>query len=104
MGKTIAELGNRNRPIDVIVYQKDGKDFLLLANSARGVMKISTENVAKAERIESRVADKRHGHLSVEEVSDWKGIEQLDKLDTKQALVLRKAEGGAMTLESLALP
>ena len=26
-GKTIAELGNRNRPLDMIVYQKDGKDY-----------------------------------------------------------------------------
>jgi len=25
-GKTIAELGNRNRPLDMIDYQKDGKD------------------------------------------------------------------------------
>ncbi|MCI0366110.1 MAG: hypothetical protein L0219_19800, partial [Phycisphaerales bacterium] len=36
-GKTIAELGNRNRPLDMIVYQKDGKDYLLLANSSRGI-------------------------------------------------------------------
>ena len=42
-GTTIAELGNRNRPLDMIVYQKDGKDYLLLANSSRGVMKIPTE-------------------------------------------------------------
>jgi len=34
-GKTIAELGNRNRPLDMIVYQKDGKNFLLMANSSR---------------------------------------------------------------------
>ena len=26
-GTTIAELGNRNRPLDMIVYQKDGKDL-----------------------------------------------------------------------------
>ena len=39
-GKTIAELGNRNRPLDMIVYQKDGKDFILMANSSRGVMKL----------------------------------------------------------------
>src|SRR5262249_36287382 len=26
-GKTVAELGNRNRPLDMIVYQKDGKDY-----------------------------------------------------------------------------
>ena len=42
-GTTIAELGNRNRPLDMITYQKDGKDYLLLANSSRGVMKIPTE-------------------------------------------------------------
>ena len=42
-GTTIAELGNRNRPLDMIVYQKDGKDYLLMTNSSRGVMKIPTE-------------------------------------------------------------
>jgi len=36
-GKTIAELGNQNRPLDMIVYQKGGKDYLLLANNSRGV-------------------------------------------------------------------
>src|SRR5262249_2202332 len=35
-GTTIAELGNRNRPLDMIVYQKGGKDFILMANSDRG--------------------------------------------------------------------
>src|SRR5262245_27521778 len=52
-GKTIAELGNRNRPLDMIVYQKDGKDYLLLANNSRGVMKISTDQIEKAEGIEA---------------------------------------------------
>src|SRR5439155_17183489 len=50
-GKTIAELGNRNRPIDMIVYEKNGKSFLLLANSSRGVMKISTDHIESAEGI-----------------------------------------------------
>ncbi|NND96722.1 MAG: hypothetical protein HKN47_05265, partial [Pirellulaceae bacterium] len=42
-GTTVAELGNRNRPLDMIVYSKDGTQYLLMANSARGVMKISTD-------------------------------------------------------------
>jgi hypothetical protein len=37
MGTTIAELGNRNRPTDMIVYRKGGKDYLLIANTSRGV-------------------------------------------------------------------
>ena len=47
-GTTIAELGNRNQPLDMIVYQKDGKDYLLMTNSTRGVMKIPTEGGGEA--------------------------------------------------------
>jgi len=32
----------------MIVYQKDGKDYLLLANSSRGVMKVTTEKIESA--------------------------------------------------------
>ncbi len=39
MGTTIAELGAGNRPLDMISYKKDGHDFILMANSSRGVMK-----------------------------------------------------------------
>ena len=42
VGTTIAELGAGNRPIDMIVYKKDGKEFLLMSNTSRGVMKIPT--------------------------------------------------------------
>ena len=43
VGTTIAELGNRNRPLDMILYKKDGREFLLMSNNSRGVMKIPTE-------------------------------------------------------------
>jgi hypothetical protein len=101
-GKTIAELGNRNRPLDMIVYQKDGKDFILMANSSRGIMKISTDNIEKAAGIETRVADKQGQPYQT--IDAWKGIDQLDKLDAKHALVLRRADDGALSLEALPLP
>ena len=44
-GTTIAELGAGNRPLDMIVYEKGGKHFILLANSARGVMKLPADNL-----------------------------------------------------------
>jgi hypothetical protein len=101
-GKTIAELGNRNRPLDMIVYQKDGKDFLLLANSSRGIMKISTDRIEKAESITAKVADKKG--QPYETIESWKGVDQLDLLDAQHAVVVRRAEGGTLHLESLALP
>jgi hypothetical protein len=102
MGKTVAELGNRNRPLDMIVYQKGGKEYLLLANSSRGIMKISTDQISSVEKIEAPVADKKG--LPYETIESWTGIDQLDRLDTQHAAVLRRAEGGSLDLESLPLP
>jgi len=102
MGKTVAELGNRNRPLDMIVYQKGGKEYLLLANSSRGIMKISTDQISSVEKIEAPVADKKG--LPYETIESWTGIDQLDRLDTQHAAVLRRAEGGSLNLESLPLP
>ena len=103
-GKTIAELGNWNRPLDMIVYQKDGKDFLLIANSARGVMKLSTDKIEAAESIAEHVKDGKTRGLAFETVKGWTGIDQLDRLDQDTALVLRKGEGSVQNLESMPLP
>src|SRR6185369_5003625 len=103
-GKTVAELGNRNKPLDMIVYQKDGKDYLLLANSSRGVMKISTDNIDKAQSITSPIRGGASSGQSFETIADWKGIDQLDQLDAKNAVVIRHGEGGDVNLESLPLP
>jgi hypothetical protein len=103
-GRTIAELGNRNRPLDMIVYNKDGKDWLLLANSARGIMKIDTDGIEAAGPIEEPVRGGGTKGQSYETIKEWTGVEHLDKLDEKNAVVIRKAEGGAVSLESMPLP
>jgi hypothetical protein len=101
-GKTIAELGNMNRPLDMIVYDKDGKTYLLMANSSRGVMKINTDNIDKAESIIAPVQGKKG--LTYETMTGWTGVDQLDRLDEKYAMVVRRVEGGSVNLESLPLP
>ena len=101
-GVTVAELGNRNKPLDLIVYQKDGRSHLLLANSARGVLKVSTDNIDKETPIKEKVKVETAG-LHQETIPNLKGVEQLDKLNDKQAVILVKnAEG--YTLESVPLP
>lgn len=102
MGRTIGELGNRNRPLDMVVYSKAGSDYLLMANSSRGVMKVETINFDKLPGIVEKVADT--GGASFDTVADWVGIEQLDLLDANYALVLQKSESGSRSLLSLALP
>ena len=93
VGTTIAELGNRNRPIDMIVYKKDGKEFLLMSNNSRGVMKIPTDGFATADGItEPRRADK--AGVGYETIAAMKGIEQLDLLDATHSIVLARTDAG----------
>jgi hypothetical protein len=103
LGTTIAELGNRNRPLDMIVYKKAGQEFLLMANNSRGVMKIPTAGFASAEKITTRVASETGG-VPFETVASMKGVEQLDLLDDSRTIVLARSEAGALNLDVLALP
>lgn len=101
-GKTIAEFGAGNRPLDMIVYQKGGKDFLLLSNSSHGVMKVNTDQIASAASITEPVQGTKG--LSFEKIQDWTGVDQLDRLDAQHAMVIRRGTGGAINLEALPLP
>lgn len=100
-GTTVAELGNRNRPLDMIAYEKDGKQYLLLANSARGVMKIGTENIEKQEGITERISGT--AGLGYDTLKELQGVEQLDKVGEGHAILLVRA-GDKASLETIALP
>lgn len=103
-GKTIAELGNRNRPLDMIVYQKDGKDYLLLANSSRGIMRISTDAIELNPGITEHIEGGGVAGQPYQTIEGWTGVDQLDRLDAGHALVLRRGEADAMDLVALPLP
>ena len=104
VGKTIAELGNRNRPLDMIVYKKDGKEYLLMANSSRGVMKITTEKLGNYKSITEKVSGGGTKGVPYETVSDWTKVYQLAELDGQHALVVRGADGDNLNLEAVRLP
>jgi len=101
-GTTIAELGNGNQPLDLIVYEKDGQNYLLLANSKRGVMKIKTDKAATQEGINKPV--KGTEGLPYDTISELKGVTQLDALDKDHALILVQGQGGTVNLETIELP
>jgi hypothetical protein len=101
-GTTIAELGNRNRPLDMVVYSKSGQDYILIANSSRGVMKVATSGIDRNDGIAEKV-DGTAGQ-SYDTIEDLSGVEQLDRLNDGHAVVLTRAEDGAMSLKTIALP
>ena len=105
VGTTIAELGNHNRPLDMIKYTKDGSHHVLMSNSARGVMKMSTKGLENFEAITEPLADAAIAGLPYETIKELEGVTQLDKLDDTHAVILvAKAEGGPVDLKTIALP
>jgi hypothetical protein len=101
MGMTIAELGNMNRPLDMIAYRKDGVDHILMANSHRGVMKIDASNLEQYGPITDKIAA-THG-VPYETIGDLQGVRRLDRLDDDSALAM-VATGEVLNLTTIALP
>jgi len=100
-GTTVAELGNRNRPLDIIVYQSGGKDYALMANSSRGVMKIALENIESQKGITEKINDK--AGQTYETIGSLKGVLELDRLNKGHAAILVK-DGGPTNLQTIPLP
>ena len=101
MGTTIAEFGAGNTPLDMIAYSKEGKNFILMSNTSRGVMKFSAEGLDKFEPITARVPDK--AGVPYETVASLTGVVQLDQFDAQRAVVLTRT-GTALDLRTVALP
>ncbi len=101
-GTTIAELGNRNRPLDMIVYQSGGKSWLLLANNSRGVMKISTDGIDRAQGITEKISGV--AGQKYETIAALKGVTELDRLNKSHAVVIVREGAGPMTLATIPLP
>jgi hypothetical protein len=102
-GTTVAELGNHNQPLDMIVYRRDGADYLLLINSARGTMKISTDDIEK-NSISEHVADGGTAGQTYETIEELSGAVQLALLNDEHAVVLLQHEDGPLNLRTVELP
>jgi len=101
-GATIAEFGAGNTPLDMVVYKKDGANFILMNNTARGVMKIKADKLEGYSAITERVAG--IAGVPYETIAALTGVDQMDKWDDSTALVLVKNAGGSHDLKSIALP
>jgi hypothetical protein len=101
MGATIAELGAGNRPLDMVLYKKDGKEFLLMSNTSRGVMKIPTATFGTAPHIATAVGGT--AGIAYETIASMQGVQQLDLLDSSHSIVIAKA-GSSLDLQTPALP
>ncbi|MEX1231194.1 MAG: hypothetical protein WEB58_13190 [Planctomycetaceae bacterium] len=103
VGTTVAELGNRNMPLDMIVYEQGGERFLLMANNNRGVMKISTQDIGRKEGITAPVKDGGTAGQKFETIEDLNGTVQLDRLNDELGVIIQSAND-QLQLRTVKLP
>lgn len=100
-GTTIAEFGAGNTPLDMIAYSREGKNFILMSNTSRGVMKFSADGLEAFAPITGSVPDK--GGVPYETVASLTNVVQMDQLDAQRAVVLQRTASG-FDLHTVALP
>ncbi|MFT5499256.1 MAG: hypothetical protein ACI9TH_004671 [Kiritimatiellia bacterium] len=118
-GTSVLELGSGNRPIDMFIYEKDGKPFVLtntfrfhhakrpMGPSPYFTVKfeqgILSEKEAVNEKALLRLSDFKPATDRVQVVDAYHGVMQMDSLNNSHAVVLRQVETGVQ-LEILPLP
>ena len=75
-----------------------------MANSARGVMKVSTEGLEKNQGLNKPVSGGGTAGQEYETIESLAGVTQLDKLNDTSAVIVTETEGGAANLSTVALP
>ena len=78
-GRTVAELGNWNTPLDMIEMEKEGQRYILMANSNRALMKIKVSNIESfGDSLTERVQE-RAGTAGVDFINlPFVNVQQLD--------------------------
>ena len=109
-GVTISDLGAGNQPLDMVPYKKDGHEFILIANSSFGVVKLHADNLGQYKPIDSPTVVDVAG-APYDKIAALTNVRHLTQIDASNALVLTSAGGGGFgpatgpfNLQTVALP
>jgi len=100
VGYTMMDLGAGNQPIDMIRYAKNGQDFLLMANSKHGIVKVPTAQFATLPAITAKVDTAG----SFEAIAAMPDVVQLDLLDAQRSVSIAGKANEPKNLNVTALP
>jgi len=98
-GRTVAEFGSGNFPLDMVVMRKEGRDVLVLANSQLPILVIDPADI---ERFEGAITEEVPGYLGgvSAEYRAGTGTVQMDRLNDQNLVLLRRNASGTMDLAS----
>jgi hypothetical protein len=100
-GRTVAEMGSGNTPIDMTTITKGNESFLVMGNTARGVSKVNYTTIASFEGTLTEKVATTAGTAFVL-VPTLTKVLQMDKLDNNHVVILQKKESGSVDLMTTA--
>ncbi len=100
-GRTVAELGNSNTPLDMIVMEKEGNQYLLMANSNRALMKIKFSDIEAFQASLTTPVEERSATAGVDFIAlPFVNVLQLDKIDDGSWVMLQRNAEGKLNLST----
>ncbi len=84
-GETLAELGRHSSPVDMIQYTRNGQDYLLVANTLNGVMRLSLDGFDTFEAVDETGGDE--SQIPTQRLG-LRGVAQMDAYDESRAVML----------------
>jgi len=96
-GRTVAEMGAGNTPIDMVTISKGGEAYLVMGNTARPVSAVSYKNIAA---FEGTITERINGTAGTPytNVASLTKVLQMDKLDNSKVVIMQKKENGDIDL------
>lgn len=93
-GRTVAELGNRNTPLDIVEIENDGESYFLMNNTSRPVMKIAVSEVAAFKDYLTEPVKGNSMTAGVDYISlPYVNVLQMDKYGDGVVMLQRRADG-----------
>lgn len=110
MGKTVAELGSHNHPIDLISYEHEGGEYLLVCNDRHPVFKVACKDIdlqgpltEPDDSLDESPADPVTPGVGVpRELLPHPGVKRMANLNGHGVLMLQEEEGGGSHLRTYA--
>jgi hypothetical protein len=99
-GVTIADLGSGNQPLDMVPYKKDGHEYILIANTSFGVVKLHADSLGTDKPIDSPTVVNVAG-APYDKITALTKVQHLAAIDDSTALVVTAAP---VSLKTIALP
>jgi len=98
-GRTVAEFGAGNSPLDMITMKKGDETYLVMSNSNRPVMRVKYKSIAAYQGTLTEPIKESYQTAGVDFVAlPVVNVIQMDKLDDTQVIVLQRRTNGDLDL------